>query len=134
IRLPATGRGGASAPIRSFLNLPVFAMNALPAPSPTAAQLALFATDSINCASRMNLKGDLWCNGSISFTSRQDHTLEGDVIAGGNVSLAGDGMVMRGNIMAKGMLAMTPTSRIDGVTGDHVEYYAPMLMPALPTP
>jgi cytochrome c peroxidase len=108
IRLPATGRGGATAALRPFLNQPLLNVNSFPAPEPTSSQLALFATDSITCASRLKLDGDIWCNGGIRLTSRQEHVCFGDVIAGGDVTLAGEGLRLRGNIMAKGNLTMTP--------------------------
>jgi cytochrome c peroxidase len=132
IRIPANGRGGASQPLRPFLNEPLLNMNAIAAPNPTASEIALFATDSISSASRMNCKGDIWCNGSIRLTSRQDHSNQGDVIAGGNVTLSGDGMRLRGNVMAKGQFTTTATSFVDGVTGGQCEYFVPMAMPALP--
>ena len=55
IRLPATGRGGATAALRPFLNQPLLNVNSFPRRSPPRPQLALFATDSITCASRLKL-------------------------------------------------------------------------------
>jgi len=132
IRLPAVGRGGASTPLMPFLNQPLLSLNSFTAPDPAASQIALFATDTITCSSRMTLRGDLWCNGGIRLTSRQEHVLQGDVISGGDVTVEGDGLRQRGNIMAKGTVSMTPTSFVDGEVGSHVDYYLPMAMPALP--
>ena len=133
LRLPATGRSGATAPIRSFLNLPVFAATSLPAPNPTTAELALFATDSITCASRLELDGDIWCNGGVRMSSRLSHNMHGEIVGGTGIQVTGDSLLLVGNMVSKGAIRMSPTTFMDGVAVDNAEYWAPLAMPVLPT-
>ena len=133
MRLPATGRSGASTPLKSFLNLPVFSATSLPAPDPNAAEIALFATDSVTITSRMDLEGDIWCNGGVRMASRMGHGFHGDITAGpGGIQVSGDSLEMVGNMMAKGAITLSPLTFIDGVAAPNAEFYAPMAMPALP--
>lgn len=133
MRLPATGRGGAGTPVRPFLNLPIFSAATIPAPDPSTAELVLFATDSVTCASRMGLEGDIWCNGGVRMSSRLSHDYKGDIVAGPNgIRVTGDSLLMIGNMMSKGAIQLPPTAFLDGVVADNIEYYAPLTMPALP--
>lgn len=133
MRLPATGRSGATQPVRPFLNLPIFSATTIPAPNPSVAELVLFATDSVTCASRMELEGDIWCNGGVRMSSRLSHDYKGDIVAGPNgIQVTGDSLIMIGNMMTKGAIRLSPTTMMDGVAADNIEYYAPLAMPALP--
>ncbi|MEY4070669.1 MAG: hypothetical protein RL721_1283 [Candidatus Eisenbacteria bacterium] len=132
IRLPATGRNGATTPIRPFMNLAPFSATSLPAPNPTTAELALFATDSVTIASVKTNNGDIWSNGTVRITSRQPREYKGDIVAGRSIVVTGDTLVMTGNMMSKGSISLTPNAFLDGEAAPFVEYYAPLAMPALP--
>ncbi len=133
MRLPATGRSGATTAIRPFLNLPVWSATTIPAPEPATSELVLFATDSVTCASRMELEGDIWCNGGVRMSSRLSHGYKGDIVAGPNgIQVTGDSLQMVGNMMTKGAIRLTSTTVMDGVAADNAEYYAPLAMPTLP--
>jgi len=132
LRLPATGRSGQATAIRPFLNLPVFSATSLPAPNPTIAELALFATDSITCASRLDLDGDIWCNGGVRLSSRMSHNMKGDIVGGTGIQVTGDSLLLVGNLVSKSAVRLSTTTMLDGVAVDNAEYYAPLAMPALP--
>ena len=133
MRLPATGRSGATTPVRAFLNLPVFSATTLPAPEPTLGALTLFATDSITITSRMDLEGDIWCNGGVRVASRMGHSMHADITAGpGGIQISGDSLEIAGNLMAKGPITLSPLTFMDGFAAPNAEFYAPLAMPALP--
>ena len=133
IRLPATGRSGSGMPVKAFLNIPVFSAVTLPAPDPAAAEIAIFATDSVTVTSRLDLDGDIWCNGGVRMASRMGHNFHGDITAGPNgIQVTGDSLLMVGNMMSKGAVRLTNTTFMDGVAASNAEFYAPLAMPALP--
>lgn len=135
-RLPPVGRLGATQPAKSFLNVPVFDGQPLPATDPVYSDITLFATDTIAVATSADVAGDLWSAGSISISSRRKHTFTGDVTAGRDVIVSGDTTVFQGSIMARGAVRLSRTTLFkDGVAGSNVEHFAPMSqqpMPALP--
>ena len=131
LHLPATGRNGADSPVQPFLHLSPFTPTNFPAPDPTASELALFATDTITCATRMAMQGDVWCNGGVRLNSRVPHTYHGDVM-GDHIQVTGDSLLMVGNMMAKRQITMSPTASLDGLVSEYSEYFAPMVMPTLP--
>ena len=132
IRLPATGRSGASTPLKPFLNLPVFNATTLPAPNPIQAEMALFATDSVTITSRMDLEGDVWCNGGVRIASRAGHHMQGDVTAGGPIVVNGDSLRMTGSMTARGPIQLPELTFMDGFAAANADYFAPLAMPALP--
>jgi cytochrome c peroxidase/cytoskeletal protein CcmA (bactofilin family) len=133
--LPATGSGGAAAPVQPFLNLPVFDSTPVPAPNPVFSGLALFATDTLTVATEVNLLGDLWSNGQIRVTGVSNaRRLDGDLTAGGDIIVAGDSTVIAGSVMAHGNATLSPGVTLEnGVAGGSVEFFAPLVMPALPS-
>ena len=132
-RVPATGRTGATVPLKSFLSAPVFDGKAVPAPNPVYSDIALYATDMLTVATSADVMGDVWCGGSVKVSSTLKHTFSGDITAGGNVTVSGDSTVFQGSIMARGALVLAPTTSFkNGVGGGNVEYYASMPQQALP--
>jgi cytochrome c peroxidase len=133
-RIPATGRGGDTQPITSFLQVPVFDGKPLVAPNPTYSDIALFATDSMLVVNTSaDVAGDVWCNGSVGVSSKKKHTFTGDITSGGSVNVSGDTTVFQGSIMARGPVTLAPTTLFkDGVAGGNIEYYAPMPQQELP--
>src|SRR5262249_31772733 len=133
IHLPATGRNGAPTPLTPFLGLPIIAQGSVPAPIPTASEMALFATDSLTIGSRLPLKGDIWCHGGIRLNARSPHVLTGNVTSGNGIRVTGDSLFVVGNMLCRGDIQYSPTMFVDGVLADNAELFAPMVMPALPT-
>ncbi len=133
-RVPATGRGGASTPLRSFLNVPVFDGKPVPPPNPVYSDIALFATDTMTVVNTSaDVMGDVWCSGSVRLSSKLKHTFSGDIVSGGSVTVTGDTTVFQGSIMARGAVNLAPTTLFkDGVAGGNIEYYAPMPQQPLP--
>ncbi|HEY6194435.1 MAG TPA: cytochrome c peroxidase [Candidatus Eisenbacteria bacterium] len=132
-RIPANGRGGATAPLRSFLNLPVFDGKPVDAPNPVYSNIALYATDTVTVATSADVTGDVWCSGPVRVSSAAKHTFTGDITAGGSVTVTGDSTLFQGSIMARGPVSLAPTTSFkNGVAGGNVEYYAPMPQQALP--
>ena len=132
LHLPATGRSGADTPLKPFLNLSPFTLTSVPAPDPTTSELTLFATDTITCSSRLNVAGEIWCNGGVRMNSRIPHQLHGDITSGSNIVVTGDSLLMVGNMLSKGPISLSPGTFMDGVYASNCEYFAPMAMPALP--
>jgi len=132
--LPANGSGGAAAPVQSFLNLPVFDSTPIAAPNPVFSGLALFATDTLTVATEANLLGDMWSNGLIRVTGVSNaRRLDGDLTAGGDIIVAGDSTVIGGSVMARGNATLSAGVTLEnGVAGGSVEFFAPLVMPALP--
>ncbi len=132
-RLPAVGRLGATAPVPSFLNVPVFDGKPVAMPNPVYSDIALYATDTVAVATSANIAGDIWSAGSVSISTRLKHTYTGDITAGRDVIVTGDTTVFQGSIMARGAVRLAPTSQFkDGVAGANIEHFAPMTPPALP--
>jgi cytochrome c peroxidase len=127
-RVAATGRNGATEPLKSFLNVPVFDGKTLPAPNPVYSDIALFATDTMTVVNTSaDVMGDVWCSGNIQLNSKLKHTFLGDITSGGSVTVTGDTTVFQGSIMARGPVTLAPTTLFkNGVAGGNVEYFAPM--------
>jgi cytochrome c peroxidase len=131
--LPAVGAGGASAPVQSFLNVPLFDPAPIAAPQPVFSALALFASDTLVVRSSPNASGDLWANGAIRLGGAGDLALTGDVVAGGDVSVSGDSTTIAGCLLAHGHVTATASAALaTSLIGERIEHFAPLAMPAVP--
>ncbi len=131
--IPATGAGGTAAPMKQFLDLPVFAASSIAAPNPVLSNLAMFASDTIIVRRAREAEGDLWSNGAMRITGKGGAILRGDMVAGGDIMVNGGPTVIDGNLMAKGGVKLSATIAVEnGEVGANVEHFAPLVMPSLP--
>jgi len=133
--LEATGAGGSSSPLRSFLELPVFDPTPIPAPNPASSNLSIFATDTVLVESGLESEGDVWSNGVVIL--RPDGGAfrhHGDLVAGDAIRVEADSMRLKGSMLSAGALDVPLDASVEeGVLGDHIEHYAPLVMPDLPS-
>lgn len=133
LHLPATGRSGASEPLRPFLGIPALPHAAVPVPDPSQSTLALFATDTLSVNARGESEGDLWSNGVLRLHGHRGTRFKGDLASGGDLRLGGDSLVIEGSVITRGNLSRAPGVVLaGGFTDEHVETFAPLAPLELP--